>query len=105
MDIRTHMFLHAFGTAPRVTYPLGDYAAKSLSYKKVAIIAEDSTHGHEGAGSFHLAFEAAAGKIVQKLWPPLNTPEYAPYLAQIKPDVDAIAVIRCAFLSSSTILG
>src|SRR6266568_8330251 len=94
VDLKSHAVnpwvLHAFGTAPQVTYPLGDYAAKSLGYKKVAIIAEDFTYGHEGAGGFHLAFEAAGGKIVQKLWPPLNTPEYAPYLAQIKPDVDAI---------------
>jgi len=82
--------LHAFGTAPQVTYPLGDYAAKTLGFKKIAIVAEDFTYGHEGAGGFHLAFEAAGGKIVQKLWPPLNAPEYAPYLAQIKPDVDAI---------------
>ena len=94
VDLKSHAVnpwvLHAFGTAPQVTYPLGDYAAKTLGYKKVAIIAEDFTYGHEGAGGFHLAFEAAGGKIVQKLWPPLNTPEYAPYLAQIKPDVDAI---------------
>jgi branched-chain amino acid transport system substrate-binding protein len=82
--------LHAFGTAPQVTYPLGDYAARTLGFKKIAIVAEDFTYGHEGAGGFHLAFEAAGGKIVQKLWPPLNTPEYAPYLAPIKPDVDAI---------------
>ena len=82
--------LHAFGTAPQVTYPLGDYAAKTLGYKKVAIVAEDFTYGHEGAGGFHLAFEAGGGKIVQKLWPPLNAPEYAPYLAQIKTDIDAI---------------
>ncbi len=82
--------LHAFGTAPQVTYPLGDYAAKTLGYKKIAILAEDFTYGHEGAGGFHLAFEAGGGKIVQKLWPPLNAPEYGPYLAQIKPDVDAI---------------
>ncbi len=82
--------LHAFGTAPQVTYPLGDYAAKTLGFKKIAIVAEDFTYGHEGAGGFHLAFEDAGGKIVQKLWPPLNAPEYAPYLAQIKPDVDAI---------------
>ena len=90
VDLKSHAVnpwvLHAFGTAPQVTYPLGDYAAKSLGYKKVAIIAEDFTYGHEGAGGFHLAFEAAGGKIVQKLWPPLNTPEYAPYLAQIKPE-------------------
>jgi branched-chain amino acid transport system substrate-binding protein len=82
--------LHAFGTAPQVTYPLGDYAAKTLGFKKICIVAEDFTYGHEGAGGFQLAFEAAGGKVVQKLWPPLNAPEYAPYLAQIKPDVDAI---------------
>src|SRR5215475_5770571 len=94
VDLKAHpvnpWVLHAFGTAPQVTYPLGDYAAKTLGYKKVAIIAEDFTYGHEGAGGFHLAFEAAGGKIVQKLWPPLNAPEYAPYLAAIKNDVDAI---------------
>jgi branched-chain amino acid transport system substrate-binding protein len=82
--------LHAFGTAPQVTYPLGDYAAKTLGFKKVAIVAEDFTYGQEGAGGFQLAFEAAGGKVVQKLWPPLNAPEYAPYLAQIKSDVDAV---------------
>jgi branched-chain amino acid transport system substrate-binding protein len=82
--------LHAFGTAPQVTYPLGDYAAKTLGFKKICIVAEDFTYGHEGAGGFQLAFEAAGGKIVQKLWPPLNAPEYGVYLAQIKPDVDAI---------------
>src|SRR5215831_1793880 len=82
--------LHAFGTAPQVTYPLGDYAAKELKFKRICIVAEDFTYGHEGAGGFHLAFEAAGGKIVQKLWPPLNAPEYGVYLAQIKPDVDAI---------------
>ena len=82
--------LHAFGTAPQVTYPLGDYAAKTLGYKRMAIVAEDFTYGYEGAGGFQLAFEAAGGKIVQKLWPPLNAPEYAPFLAQIKTDIDGI---------------
>jgi branched-chain amino acid transport system substrate-binding protein len=96
VDLKTHAVnpwvLHAFGTAPQVTYPLGDYAARKLGFKRMAIIAEDFTYGHEGAGGFHLAFEAAGGKIVQKLWPPLNAPDYAPYLAQIKPDVDGIYV-------------
>src|ERR1700732_4054208 len=94
VDLKSHAVnpwvLHAFGTAPQVTYPLGDYAAKTLGFKRMAIVAEDFTYGHEGAGGFHLAFEAAGGKIVQKLWPPLNTPDYAPYLAQIRPDLDGI---------------
>ena len=91
VDLKSHAVnpwvLHAFGTAPQVTYPLGDYAAKTLGFKRMAIVAEDFTYGHEGAGGFHLAFEAAGGKIVQKLWPPLNN---APYLAQLKRDVNGI---------------
>jgi branched-chain amino acid transport system substrate-binding protein len=94
VDAKSHKpnpwVLHAFGTAPQVTYALGDYAAKTLGYKRVGIVAEDFTYGYEGAGGFQLAFEAAGGKIVQKLWPPLNQPEYGPIVAQIKPDVDAI---------------
>src|SRR5262252_5703940 len=94
VDLKSHAVnpwvLHAFGTAPQVTYALGDYAAKTLGYKRVAIVAEDFTYGHEGAGGFQLAFEAAGGKIVQKLWPPLNAVEYGAYLSLIKPDVDAI---------------
>jgi branched-chain amino acid transport system substrate-binding protein len=94
VDLKSHAVnpwvLHAFGTAPQVTYPLGDYAAKTLGYKRMAIVAEDFTYGYEGAGGFQLAFEAAGGKIVQKLWPPLNAMDYVPYLAQIKRDVDAI---------------
>ncbi len=94
VDLKAHpvnpWVLHAFGTAPQVTFPLGDYAAKTLGYKRMAIVAEDFTYGYEGAGGFQLAFEAAGGKIVQKLWPPLNAPEYAPYLAQIKSNIDGI---------------
>ncbi len=94
IDLKSHAVnpwvLHAFGTAPQVTFALGDYAAKTLGFKRMAIVAEDFTYGHEGAGGFHLAFEAAGGKIVQKLWPPLNAPDYAPYLAQINPDLDGI---------------
>jgi len=94
VDLKSHApnpwVLHAFGTAPQVTYALGDYAAKTLGYKRVAIVAEDFTYGYEGAGGFQLAFEAAGGKVVQKLWPPLNAADYVAYLAQIKSDVDAI---------------
>ena len=54
VDLKTHAVnpwvLHAFGTAPQVTYPLGDFAAKTLGYKRMAIVAEDFTYGHEGAG-------------------------------------------------------
>src|SRR3979411_1502394 len=32
---------------------------------------------------FQRAFEDGGGKVVKKLWPPLVTPDYTPYIAQI----------------------
>src|SRR5258708_22312765 len=69
---------------------MGDYAAKELKYKRVAMIADDIAYGYELNAGFQRAFEAAGGKVVQKLWPPLNAPDYGTYIAQLKTDVDAI---------------
>ena len=35
-------------------------------------------------------FEDAGGKVVQKLWPPLNVADYGSYVGQIKKNVDAV---------------
>ena len=40
-------------------------------------------------GGFQRVFEDAGGRVVKKLWPPLVTPDYTPYLAQIS-GVDAV---------------
>ncbi|MFL5407219.1 MAG: ABC transporter substrate-binding protein, partial [Myxococcales bacterium] len=82
--------IHAVGTAAQPTHVLGEFAAKKLALKKVATIADDFTYGHEGAAGFHHAYEDAGGKIVQKLWPPLNVPDYGSYLGDLKPDVEGL---------------
>jgi branched-chain amino acid transport system substrate-binding protein len=84
--------VHAVGTAPQITHPLGEYAAKTLGFKRVATVADDFTYGHEGVGGFQRSFEDAGGKIVQKLWPPLNASDYGAFIAQIKPDIDALYI-------------
>jgi branched-chain amino acid transport system substrate-binding protein len=84
--------VHAVGTAPQITHPLGEYAAKTLSFKRIATVADDFTYGHEGVGGFQRSFEDTGGKIVQKLWPPLNASDYGTFIAQIKPDVDAVYI-------------
>lgn len=83
-------FVRAVATSAQPNHALGDYAAKVLKYKRVAVIADDFAYGHEGAAGFQRAFEDSGGKVVQKLWPPLNATDYGAYVAQIKPDVDAI---------------
>ena len=69
---------------------LGDYAARKLGFKRVATIADDFTYGHEGEAGFQHAYEDNGGKVVQKLWSPLNAVDYGSYVGQIKPNVDAI---------------
>ena len=82
--------VHVYGTAAQPMHVLGDYAAKKLGYKRIAMIADDFTYGHEGAAGFHRVFEDDGGKIVQKLWPPLNVADYGSYMGQIKTNVDGV---------------
>src|SRR5207247_910076 len=74
-------------------HPFGEYAAKTLAYKKVVTIGLDYAFGWETVGGFHKSFEDNGGQIVQKLWVPLNVQDYAPYLAQVKRDADAVFVV------------
>lgn len=83
-------FVRTVGTSAQANHALGEYAAKTLGYKRVAIIADDFAYGHEGAAGFQRTFEDNGGKVVQRLLPPLNVPDYGSYIAQIKRDVDAI---------------
>jgi branched-chain amino acid transport system substrate-binding protein len=76
-------FVRASGTSAQYMYPVADYAAKELKFKRTITISEDFAFGHEQMGGFQRVFEDAGGRIVKKLWPPLVTPDYTPYLAQI----------------------
>lgn len=76
-------------TASQRLFPLGDYAARELKFKSVITIADDFAFGYEQIGGFQKVFEDNGGRIVKKLWAPLVTPDYTPYLAQIG-DADAV---------------
>ncbi len=82
--------------ASQIMHPLGDYAAKTLKYRRVATIAMDNPFGHEEIGGFQRVFEDSGGKVVQKIWVPLNALDFAPFLAQVPPDVDAVCAVFVA---------
>ena len=85
-------FVRATSSSAQCSYPMGDYAAKELKYKRAAMIADDIAYGYELNAGFQRAFEDAGGKVVQKLWPPLVSPDYGTYIAQLKPDIDVIFI-------------
>jgi branched-chain amino acid transport system substrate-binding protein len=82
-------FIRASATSAQAMHPMADYAAKEMKLKRVVCITEDFAFGHEQMGGFQQTFEEAGGKIVKKIWPPLVTPDYTPYVAQIA-DCDGV---------------
>jgi branched-chain amino acid transport system substrate-binding protein len=78
------------GHVAQPNHPLGEYAARDLKYKRIAIVADDFAFGHEIAAGFQRTFEENGGKVVQKLWSPLNVADYGSYISQIDPKVDAV---------------
>jgi branched-chain amino acid transport system substrate-binding protein len=83
-------------TSSQPSHPFGEWVYKMLGYKKVAVIAIDYAFGWEVVGGFQKTFEEAGGQIIQKLWPPLGTTDFAPYLAQVRRDADAVFALMVA---------
>jgi branched-chain amino acid transport system substrate-binding protein len=82
-------FLRPSATSSQAMHPMADFAAKELKLKRVVTISEDFAFGHEQMGGFQQTFEEAGGRIVNKIWPPLVTPDYTPFVAQIA-DCDGV---------------
>ncbi len=82
-------FIRTGWTSSQPSHPFGEWACQQ-GYKKIAVIAADYAFGYEVVGGFQKAFEECGGRIIQKLWPPLGTKDFGPYIPSIKQDADAI---------------
>jgi branched-chain amino acid transport system substrate-binding protein len=79
-------------TSSQPHHPMGQWACDQ-GYKRVVTVAADYAFGHEVAGGFQRVFEDCGGKVVQKIWPPLGTKDFGPYIPTIKRDADAIFTV------------
>ena len=61
----------------------GILAYKKLGWRKAAIIMDDYSFGWTSAAGLIADFCGAGGKIVKRVFPPLNTTDYAPYVQQL----------------------
>jgi len=82
-------FLRPASCSSQAMHPMADFAAKELKLKRVVTISEDFAYGYEQMGGFQQTFEDNGGRIVNKIWPPIVTPDYTPYLVQIQ-DCDGV---------------
>ncbi len=63
----------------------GEIAYKKLKWRKAAIIMDDYSFGWTSAAGFIADFCAIGGQITKRVFPPLNTTDYAPYARQLPP--------------------
>jgi branched-chain amino acid transport system substrate-binding protein len=83
-------FVRGTSTSAQCAHPMADYCARTLKWKRMAVIADDIAYGHEMVGGFQRVFEENGGRIVQRLLSPLTVPDYGSYVAQQKTDIDGI---------------
>ena len=76
-------------TSSQPNHPLGQWACEQGS-KKIAAVSADYVFGYEQVGGFQKTFEDCGGKIIQKIWPPLGTKDFGPFIPTIKADADAV---------------
>src|ERR1051326_8502794 len=80
------------------SHPFGQWACEQ-GYKKIVAIGADYAFGYEVVGGFQRAFEACGGQIIQKIWPPIGTKDFGPYIPTIKQDADAIFTLMVGPMS------
>lgn len=77
-------------TSSQDSMPLGDYACNELGHETTAIIGLDYAFGWEAASGFAKAYEDAGCEIVQELYAPLGTQDWAPFVQQLDTSADAV---------------
>jgi len=68
---------------------IGQYAYRKLGYRRAIIMASSFVSGKRISDGHREGFTAAGGTIVREIYPPLGTPDFAPFLAGLPP-ADAV---------------
>ena len=93
-ELRSPYVFRTSFAAGQMTYPFSKYACKDMGYKKVMLLSFESVFARELAGTFETGCKEVGGTIVDKMFAPLRTADYAPYLSRISAaNPDAVWVL------------
>jgi branched-chain amino acid transport system substrate-binding protein len=73
------------------SHPLGEWVFDK-GYRKAVLMGADYAAGYEHVGGIARTFTKKGGKVIQEIWAPLGTKDYAPYLAKIDRNADVVLV-------------
>lgn len=77
-------------TSSQDAMPLGEYACTEAGHETMALVGLDYAFGWEAASGFALAYEDAGCDVVQEVYAPLGTADWAPFVQQIDTGADAV---------------
>ncbi len=69
---------------------LGSYVVKTKNWKRIAAVSADYSFGYTNFLGFAADFCKAGGDIVERLWVPLGSSDFAGVIAKLPDNVDAI---------------
>jgi len=87
---RSKYLLRICHTGGELGHVAGDFAYNKLTWKTAVTLAYDYSWGYETVGGFQRVFEELGGKVIQKVWVPVGTMDFGPYLASLKRKADGI---------------
>jgi len=81
----------------------GWYAYAKAGIRRVIMIYPDYSAGEEKAQGFSKSFKAAGGQVVAEIRPPLGTPDFAPFLAQVSAKIGTADAVWAFFAGSDAV--
>ena len=88
-DFSPYVFRASFSNSQH-SHVLGDWLYKK-GHRRLIVLTSDYSAGYEHIGGVCRTFTIAGGEIVEEIYTPLGTMDFAPYLSRISPDrADAV---------------
>src|SRR5690606_5451258 len=83
LQVQAPNFFRFFGDGAIWNAGLGDILHNQEGWDDVAVIADDYSFGHTSAAGFIADFCGVGGNVTARVFPPLGTTDYSPYIAQL----------------------
>jgi len=74
----------------QANFPFSEWLYKKRGYRKMVGFGIDFPAGRDSVAAFKKGFEQVGGQILQEVYTPMNTPDFGPYLSQMRRDIDAV---------------
>ena len=92
-ELRAPNIFRTNSSGSQTSHPMGKWLADQ-GYKRVIMVAPGYSMGFEQTGGIARTFTESGGKVVQTLYPPLGTSDYAPFLSKLNvKQADAVIAV------------